>query len=268
MSPRERFPLYDAHCHLQDARLAPFFSQILSQLEAVGVQRVVVNGTRESDWSTVLDLAARDKRILPSLGLHPWYVRDRTDHWFDTLAEAIRAHSAAVGEIGLDRWIKGYNSTVQEDVFRKQLALAASLNRPVSIHCLRAWGSLLDILSSENLPRVGFLLHSYSGPAEMIPQFVKLGAYFSFSGYFAHARKAKQREAFQRVPMERLLLETDAPDMALPAERREFSLSDDLNDPANIRAVYVFAAELFRLKVEDLAVQVEANFRRLFAPTN
>lgn len=264
MNPTEKARWYDAHCHLQDGRLRPFLSQILSQLREINVERIVVNGTRESDWPTVLNLSARDSSIVPSLGLHPWYVNDRTDRWFDILSAAVREHSCAVGEIGLDRWIEGYDSAAQEEVFRKQLALAASLNRAVSIHCLRAWGRLLELLSTEERPRVGFLLHSYGGPAEMVPQFAKLGAYFSFSGYFAHSRKARQREAFREAPLDRLLLETDAPDMLLPAERQEFTLGEGLNHPANIRAVYAFAAELFDLPIEKLAAQVEANFQRLF----
>jgi TatD DNase family protein len=97
-----------------------------------------------------------------------------------------------------------------------------------------------------------------------------LGAYFSLPGYFAHERKKRQRETFRHVPLDRLLIETDAPDQCLPAERARFPLVDDagqpLNHPANVGAVYEFAAELLRIPVEKLAAQVESNFLRLFAP--
>src|SRR5206468_3835534 len=119
-------------------------------------------------------------------------------------------------EIGLDRWIENYDLPLQEEMFVWQLRLAAERNLPVSIHCLQAWGKLLELLQKEPRPACGFVLHSYGGPREMIPPLMKLGAYFSLPGYFAHERKQKQRETFQAVPLDRLLIETDAPDQMLP----------------------------------------------------
>jgi TatD DNase family protein len=103
----------------------------------------------------------------------------------------------------------------------------------------------------------------------MVEPLAKLGAYFSLPGYFAHERKARQRQTFQQVPRERLLLETDAPDQLLPPERIRYPLHDaasgkPLNHPAELRSVYEFAAELRGEPVETLAEQVEANFLRLF----
>jgi len=258
--------LYDIHCHLQDSRLQADLPNILVDLKAVGVQRIVVNGTRESDWPQVLQLAATDCRIIPSIGLHPWYVKERSSVWPAKLQACLNSGTCAVGEIGLDHWIEGFDSVTQEEVFVQQLDLASTINRPVSIHCLKAWGRLLEILKAEKRPEVGFLLHSYGGPAEMVRSFADLGGYFSMSGYFAHPRKARQREVFRRVPGDRLLFETDAPDMALPVEIQEFRSSRDTNHPANIRAVYKFATELLNKPLERLATEVEANFLRLFAP--
>jgi TatD DNase family protein len=128
---------------------------------------------------------------------------------------------------------------------------------------------MLDILKSEPRSARGFLLHSYGGPKEMVKPFADLGAYFSLPGYYAHERKQRQRETYKGVPPDRLLIETDAPDQSLPAERNRFPLTDpitgrELNHPANLRAVYEFAAELFGESPESLAQRVEANFLRLF----
>jgi TatD DNase family protein len=158
----------------------------------------------------------------------------------------------------------------QEEMFRLQLRIGAERNLPVSIHCLKAWGRLAEILREEPRPSRGFLLHSYGGPAEMIPGFAKLGACFGLSGGFAHARKAQQREAFKQVPADRLLIETDAPDMALPTGLNRRPLADpesgeSLNHPANITAVHQFAANFLARDPDDLARQSEANFLRLFA---
>ena len=258
-------PLYDAHCHLADRKLGAYLPKVFEDLHRVGIRRAVVNGTQEDDWPAVLQLAATQPILVPSIGLHPWYVAQRKDNWFFTLSESARAHRCGIGEVGLDRWIEGYDLPAQEEVFVRQLALAADLNRPLSIHCLKAWGRLLEILSVEKLPSTGFLLHSYGGPAEMVEKFVELGAYFSFSGYFAHPRKEKQRNVFKRVPLDRLLIETDAPDMPLPAELCEFSLGTELNHPANLRAVYKFAAEFLDLQPHPLSARVEKNFSRFFA---
>jgi TatD DNase family protein len=260
---------YDAHNHLQDPRLKPHLSAIMSALETEPIARMVVNGSCEEDWPDVLALARQFPKVLPSFGYHPWYAKERTSRWQAELTRFLDAVPSAVGEIGLDRWMKDANVAAQEEVFVWQLRLAAERGLPASIHCLKAWGPLLEILRREPRPACGFLLHSYGGAPELIPGLVKLGAYFSLPGYFAHERKARQRETFRRVPLERLLIETDAPDQLLPDKRNLFPLLDasgqPLNHPGNLRAVYSFAAELLGLTMEKLAAQVEANFLRLFA---
>jgi TatD DNase family protein len=157
----------------------------------------------------------------------------------------------------------------QEGVFRAQLRLAAERGVPASIHCLQAWGKLLEVLESEPRPVCGFVLHSFGGPEEMIAPLAELGAYFSLPGYFALERKTRQRAAFRRVPADRLLIETDAPDQLLPDDRVRYPLTDvatdkPINHPANIAAVYDFAAELLEKPLNDLVAQVERNFDRIF----
>jgi TatD DNase family protein len=261
--------LYDAHNHLQDHRLKPHLPGIMSAVRGESIARMVVNGSCEEDWPEVLALAREYPQVLPSFGYHPWYVKERTLQWQRELARFLDSVPSAVGEIGLDRWIKDYDLALQEEMFVFQLRLAAERGLPVSIHCLQAWGPLLDILGREPRPTGGFLLHSFGGAPELIPGLVKLGAYFSLPGFFAHPRKARQRETFRGVPLERLLIETDAPDQSLPDEHNRFPLLDaegkPLNHPANLRAVYEFAAELLDLPLEKLAAQVESNFLRLFA---
>ena len=258
-------PIYDAHNHLQDPRLASHLPNIIEALTALPVRKAVVNGTRPEDWPAVAELARRHGWIIPSYGLHPWHVNQVCENWRDQLTEHLRDPKAAIGEIGLDRWIPDHDTARQEDAFLYQLHLASSLNRPVTIHCLKAWGCLLEILQQQKLPS-GFLLHSYGGPAEMIPAFTSLGAYFSLSGHFAHPRKTRQREAFQKIPTNRLLIETDAPDMIPPPEFTPQNLPSNLNHPANIQAIYTFASELYNLPLEQLTSQIETNFNNFFRP--
>ncbi len=262
-------PLYDGHNHLQDVALVAHHDRVLAELDRQGLAKAVVNGTREEDWAAVLALAQRTPKVIPSYGMHPWHVAQRSPKWQATLLNYLKQGPAGIGEIGLDRWIENYDIAQQEEVFLWQWRLAAERNLPVSIHCLRSWGRLLELLQREPGPRCGFLLHSYGGPREMIQPLAKLGAYFSISGYFAHERKGRQRETFRHVPPERLLIETDAPDMLPPADCVQFPLVDEtsgkpINHPANIGAIYRFAAGLLEENVEELAARVAQNFQRLF----
>ena len=179
-------------------------------------------------------------------------------------------HPPGVGEIGLDRWIEGHDDAAQARSSRAQLALAAELNRAVTIHCLRAWGALAETLRSHPLPARGFLIHAYGGPAEMTREFLERGGYFSFNAYFLHERKESQRDVFRRLPADRMLIETDAPDLVPPPEMNLRPLADAegkaINDPANITLAYRALAELRGLEFEELAAQVRTNFARLFTP--
>lgn len=269
--PASGLRLYDAHNHLQDERLAPYSAAIWSCVTTEPIERMVVNGSAESDWDAVLKLAQQHNQIIPSFGYHPWYVKERSPEWLQVLTRCLDGVPSAVGEIGLDRWIKDHDVVDQEEVFCAQLALAAERNLPVTIHCLQAWGRLYELLRSNSRPECGFILHSYGGPVEMVEPLAKLGGYFSLPGYFAHERKERQRETFRHVPADRLLIETDAPDQSLPTERVLYSLPEErpgkpLNHPGNLQAVYQFAAELLDQPLESLARTVEQNFCRIFGP--
>ncbi len=261
---------YDAHNHLHDPRLDAVRVEAIAEVRRLGLQQAVVNGTREADWPAVAKLAAEHAWLRPSFGLHPWFVAERGPQWQKTLEKLLDDHPRAViGEIGLDRWIEGYDLEMQSEVFRSQLAIAAQRNLPAAIHCLKAWGALWEIVCSVPVPERGFLLHSYGGPAEMVEGFVKRGAYFSFSPYFLHTRKDRQREVFREIPIERLLVETDAPDMAPPPERNPHALTEaesgkPINHPANLEVSYAGLAEIRSMEIGALARQVEENYLRLF----
>ncbi len=260
--------LFDAHNHLQDDRLGGRQSELLQLCEREGLIRMVVNGACEDDWPHVAELAQQHPQVVPSFGYHPWYLHERTAQWRENLLRFLDQVPSAVGEIGLDRWKPGLPYDDQEEVFIAQLTIAAERNLPVSIHCLQTWGRMLELLKAGPRPERGFLLHSYGRPREMIESFVELGAFFSLPGYYAHERKESQREAFRQVPIERLLIETDAPDQMLPDGGKhqliDFSSGKPLNHPANIAAVYEFAATLRGIRIETLAPIIEQNFHRLF----
>jgi TatD DNase family protein len=265
-------PLYDAHNHLQDAGLRPHRATVFADLEKLDTLRgAVVNGTAESDWAEVAALARAHAWVYPAFGLHPWKIKDRTPEWQAHLLRALDAGGANVslGEIGLDHWVPGHDRDDQREVFVWQLRVAVERNLPVTVHCLQAWGALAEVLRTAAVPARGFLLHAYGGPAEMVGPLAKRGGYFSFNGAHLTPRKAARRAVFSQIPLERLLVETDAPAMPSPPEHAPFTLppaADDqpMNHPANLAATYHALAGIRGLPVEELAAQVEENFRRLF----
>nr|XP_043624899.1 uncharacterized metal-dependent hydrolase YabD-like [Erigeron canadensis]XP_043624900.1 uncharacterized metal-dependent hydrolase YabD-like [Erigeron canadensis] len=279
--------LFDAHCHLQDPRIFSKAPKLINTALESGILHFAVNGVSEKDWHLVKEMSDNYPSVIPSFGLHPWFIMDRTPNWLTSLREFFDANpSAAVGEIGLDKGSHGKTIDFNDQVetFRLQLQLAKELKRPASVHCVRAFGDLLDIMKSVGPFPEGVILHSYLGSAEMVPEFAKLGAYFSFSGFLMAMKENKAKKMLKAVPSDRILLETDAPD-AVPKFMNSdslFSVEDQdsvpegvqasdghpkemLNHPANIHFVLSYVASLLELSKEELAEVSYRNALHLFS---
>lgn len=262
--------LFDAHCHLQDERLAPFLDACMERATRAGVVGFMCCGSSEADWPLLPGLTQRFPGVLLSFGLHPWYVGDRTSGWLDSLRRMLSEIPSAVGEIGLDRALDPATFAEQEAVFLAQLHLANEFQRPVSIHCRRAWGRLMELLDDKGWPACGFVLHSYSGSTELIAPLVRRGAFFSFSGAITFDHNRRGREAVAAVPLDRLLIETDAPDL-MPTLPSDTPVSRDaagkpLSEPAYLVRVLETVADLRSSGCESIATATRENARLLFAP--
>lgn len=280
---------YDAHNHLQDSRFSGRQAELLQKTESVGIAKMVVNGSCAADWPQVVDCLKLSPSVIPSFGWHPWYLHDLDSQGMNRLEQMLTEFpAAAVGEIGLDRWIIEQPPVIraryqrdfltqeppsllqQTHAFVAQWRMAVRLRRPITVHCLNAWGPLLEVLRTEDRAPCGFLLHSYGGSAELVPELADRGAYFSFPGYFALDRKLRQREVFRKIPSHRLLVETDAPDQRPPDTLIRYPLvtgndpTCSLNHPANLPAIYEYLAQWLETDLSELKSQVEENFLRLF----
>lgn len=264
--------LSDAHCHLQDPRLSEggILAGILQECRALGIKRWMVNATREADWDAVAELARTEPGVHAAYGLHPWWQKERSQNWALRLEELLSSDpKATIGETGLDRWMEASDMEDQRGVLEAHLALSRKLDRPITLHCLKAWPELASCIKHAPPSRRGFLLHSYSGPREAIAHWAAAGAYFSFSPGFLHPRKEGIRKAFADVPLERLLVETDAPDMAPPhgmmlARVAGPSRRLGLNHPANLKLCLRAMAEDREMEEAKLALQIEENASRLY----
>jgi TatD DNase family protein len=152
---------------------------------------------------------------MPCFGLHPWFIEKAGAGWLPLLEKFLTGAPSCVGEIGLDK-AADPDLRRQEAALRAQLRLAVRLARPVIIHCVRAWGALVDILKEERPP--AFMVHAYGGPAEITAELARLGGYFSFGGDLTAPGRARMRKALLAAPPDRLLFETEAPS---PAELTE-----------------------------------------------
>lgn len=257
--------MIDSHLHLQDHRFRGKVPAIIDSIRSEGIQTLVVNGTAPEDWEAVSSLATEYDEVIPFFGLHPWKVNEVIDtNWKEHLVEMLNRHpEAGIGEIGLDRWIRDHDLDAQREAFLFQLGLAEKMRRTLAIHCLQAWGSLRDCLEDTNLS-VPFLLHSYGGPGEMLEQFVSLGARFSISGYFFRPDKAKKLTVFEQVPEDRILLETDAPDMLPPPDLIRYPMETDsgetITHPSNLVLIYQAYANWAGLDLGDAMIRMRENF--------
>jgi TatD DNase family protein len=253
----------DSHNHLHDPRLGDA-APVIAAMKEAGIGRCVVNATCEADWEAVENLAlAHPDFILPAFGIHPWKAHTAADGWCERLAGLLDKHpQATLGECGLDKWVSFPPPDVQVPVFQAQLALSRETGRPLTIHCLKAWGGMLELLAAQPPPR--FLMHSFGGSIESARQLIPLGGWFSFSGHFLHPRKAGMLDVFRQLPRERLLLETDAPDMLPPAETIRHPLPQQLNHPANLPAIGHALATALGMPEQELAELTRANAEAFF----
>lgn len=253
--------LIDSHLHLQDSRFSNDLPDVLRRACDAGITHFACNGTSQDDWPIVAKLAREHPSIIPSFGLHPWYISQRSPDWLTILEEFLDAQPSAVGEIGLDLWIKNRNESDMQEVFRLQLALAVKKHRPVTIHCLRAWPWLIKILRSEKSLPPRLLIHAFSGPINLIPELIDMNVFFSFAGTVLDEKHTRTRESLLATPINRLLLETDAPDLIPPDG---FRLSNDRNEPANLAKIVPGVAKILNISPENLAKILKTNSERFF----
>ncbi|MCK5097203.1 MAG: TatD family hydrolase, partial [Desulfobacteraceae bacterium] len=229
--------LIDAHCHMQDLRMAAKQGQIIKSANAAGVEYMVCCATCEKDWQEIQKLSLKYDSIIPNYGIHPWFVDTLSLDWEKKLVSLLDSETTrlkanftpGIGEAGLDFAIKKCNRSLQEKIFTKQLILAKEMKIPISIHVRKAWDLFIHIIKKTGtLPAKG-LIHSYSGSSDMIPLFEKYGFYISFSGSITRPGVKKVIKALKTVSENRMLIETDSPDI-LPSKLPEKE-NDNINKP-------------------------------------
>lgn len=251
--------LFDAHCHLNDALYNGRVPDVIARARAAGVERMNCCGCEENDWESVRKLAGEYEAVLPSFGLYPLNVSGKSEQWLAKLKSFLLSIPSGVGEIGLDNSVEGQNNREQEEAFVAQLRLARELQRPVTIHCRKAWGRLMDILRQECGVKHGGIMHTYSGSPELVRPLEEMGLSISFSGAITREGNRRGHQSLPLVSLDRLMLETDSPGlMPVGAEGA-------CNEPANLPVIARKAASLLGKSVETVAELTYNNAKRLFS---
>lgn len=258
--------MFDSHCHLDAHEYDGDRSEVLARARAAGVCGILVPGYEPDEWRTLASFCAQDPLLRYGLGLHPWYVQALSESALSrALAELPRlvheSRCVALGECGLDAIHAkrgGASLVLQQRVLASQLTLARSAKLPVVLHCVGAHALLLALLEAEGpLPRGG-VLHSYSGSAELVPRYAKLGLSFSFAGIVTRPEAKRPRRALCAVPRDRLLVESDGPDQA------SRDSGSTRSEPAHIRHVLQVASAIRDESYVDLVRDTTNNALSLF----
>lgn len=258
--------MFDAHLHLQDPRLDGLRKDVLARSKAAGVTMLCTCATSPADWEATEHLAEMTStpKILAAFGVHPWYAADLAEDWADHLQmRLLRNPGAAIGEAGLDGLGKGPALDIQVPVLETQLKLASELQRPLILHGARAWQPLYTCCKPYARTIPALLLHSFSGSPDQLRDWVRLGAYFSFGGSICNHASTRLRALPALVPEDRLLAETDSPDM-LPANLEPARPGTRLNEPSNLPHVIRELAALRGTEPDAIGLLTEVNARRFF----
>ena len=253
------FAIFDTHTHLNDGELFERAEELVKRAVDAGVNRMVVPGYDQDSSRRAMELAAKYAQVYAAVGIHPHDAKTATDKDFaDLAAWTDDPKVVAVGEIGLDYHYDHSPRDVQARVFQTQLAIANQKGLPVIIHDRDAHADVLAQLQAGKPLAAGGIMHSFSGSLEMAEACMKLGFFLSFSGPLTFKNAKRPREVAAALPLDRLLVETDAPYLTPePYRGRQ-------NEPAHVRLVLEKLIEIREETADAIAVAVYQNALRIF----
>ncbi len=254
--------LIDTHTHLDFPDFDVDRPALLAHARALGVQRMVVLGVHQANWQRVWDLVQSDAQLYAAFGLHPVYLQEhQPEHlvelrdWLQRLAG--HRQLCAVGEFGLDYYLQDLDRERQQALFEAQLTLAAEFELPVLLHVRRSHAATIATLKRFKLQRAG-IIHAFAGSYEEAGEYLKLGFKLGLGGAATWPQAVKLRKTVARLPLEAVVLETDAPDMA------PVMFAGERNSPAHLPRIAGALAEVMGVEVAALAEASTANACALF----
>ena len=251
--------LIDTHVHLNADQYDEDLQEVIDRALEEGIDRMFVVGFDTNTIERTMKLIDQYDFIYGIIGWHPVDAIDCTEErlqWIEELSKHPKI--IGIGEMGLDyHWDKSPKD-IQKEVFRKQIALAKRVQLPIIIHNREATQDCVDILKEENASEVGGIMHSFSGSNEIADEILKMNFYISLGGPVTFKNAKQPKEVAQHVPLDRLLVETDAPYLSPHPYRGK------RNEPARVKLVAEQIAELRGISYQEVCKATTENAERLF----
>jgi TatD DNase family protein len=251
--------LIDTHAHLDSAKFDSDRREMIQRALDAGVRGIVNIGFNRETIPTTMQLAEQHDFIFAAVGWHPQDAIDFREEdlgWIESLCSHPKV--VAIGEIGLDYYWDTSPKDVQHEVFRLQIRLARRLGKPIVIHNRDAHQDVVNILKEENASEVGGIMHCFSGSWEIARQCLDMNFYISFGGPVTFKNARQPKEVLAKVPLDRLLIETDSPYLTPHPFRGK------RNESAYVKLVAEAAAEIRGMSFEELAHVTAKNAAELF----
>lgn len=250
----------DSHCHLDFDCFSEELDALLANLKHKKINKLIIPSTQASRWSSVENLAMSDHALYYSLGIHPHFLASLQTQDVPLLKQMLLKRDSkcvAVGEIGLDKYAPA-DLVLQESVFIQQLQIAQQIQLPIILHCVKMQGRVLALLKEYKFTQGG-VYHAFSGSLEVAHEFIKLGFKLGVGGVITYPNSTKTRHTFANLPLQSLVLETDAPDMPIYQQQTE------MNSPLNVIAIFNCLATLRSEPKSQLATQLYQNTHNIFS---
>ena len=249
--------IIDTHCHLDDGQFLQDREVVLKKCKENGVTTIVVPSIHRDNWLNVIELCASHQMLYPALGMHPMFTDKHIESDVNTLKNTLNNNSVvAIGEIGLDYFVKDADRDQQKYYFEQQLQLAVEFNLPVLLHVRKAHADVLALL--KQYKPVGGIAHAYNGSFEQAQEYIALGFKLGFGGTLTYENATKIRLLAEKLPLSAIVLETDAPDMAGLLHRGK------RNSPEFLPEAMSSLAEIRQCNIQTIAKQTTENALAIF----
>lgn len=265
--------LIDSHCHLNLLEFTeelPSLDSVLKECEQQQITHMLCVATNIEDFSDLLNISRKYKNISISAGIHPNETNETDKNKeekysteYDELLEQARNNEViAIGETGLDYYRTEENQTWQHDRFIHHIDIAKKLNKPLIIHARNSADDTINILKNHAAGHISGIMHCFTEDWEIAKKALDLGFYISISGIVTFKNAAQVQDVAKKVPIDKLLIETDCPYLAPIPYRGK------TNFPQYVKYTAMFIAQLRNITFEEIAQQTSANFYRLFKNIN
>jgi TatD DNase family protein len=251
--------LIDSHAHLEMPEFKKDLEAVIQRAKESGVEYIFTVGTEKKDWKKALEIANSHPSIYAILGVHPHNAKEINDQTYPVLKELCQNGKVkAFGEIGLDFFRNLSPRDIQLKRFREQIRLARELRLPIVVHDREAHQETMEILKSEKADECGGIIHCFSGDYKMAKVCIDMGFYISVPGSITFKNAEGFREIVKKIPLESLLVETDAPFLAPEPFRGK------RNEPSYVRYTAQKVAEVKKVSLEKLAEVTTENALRVY----